>query len=96
MLVGVSLVQGSSGYPFFATFAYLCGKDTCDIVVDQTEIPYYEVSQHWKGIYAFSCMYTFFHTYIAYIMYCPISTFSPPPSPRFGFCRNIEQTRSAI
>jgi hypothetical protein len=45
MLVGVSLVQGASGYPFFApsTFAYLCGKDPCNIVVDQTEIPNYEV-----------------------------------------------------
>ena len=44
-LVGMSLVQGGSGYPFFApsTFAYLCGEDPCTITVNENEVPSKEV-----------------------------------------------------
>ena len=47
MLIGVSIVQGGSGYPFFApsTFSYLCGADLCLIVVGREEIPDPEVEK---------------------------------------------------
>ena len=47
MLIGVSIAQGGSGYPFFApsTFSYLCGKDVCSIIVGREEIADPEVEQ---------------------------------------------------
>ena len=43
----VYIVQGGSGYPFFApsTFSYLCGADVCSIVVGREEIPDPEVEK---------------------------------------------------
>lgn len=40
MLMGISIVQGGSGYPFFApsTFSYLCGNDLPSIAVGRNEI----------------------------------------------------------
>ena len=47
MLIGVSIVQGGSGYSFFApsTFSYLRGADLCSIVVGREEIPDPEVEK---------------------------------------------------
>lgn len=47
MLIGVSIVQGGSGFPFFApsTYSYLCGVDLCSIVVGRDEIPDPEVEK---------------------------------------------------
>jgi hypothetical protein len=44
---GVSIVQGGSGYPYFApsTFSYISGEDTCSIVATQDEIPDPEVEE---------------------------------------------------
>lgn len=41
MLMGVSLIHGGSGYPFFAPsiFSYLCGVDLSKILVTRGEIP---------------------------------------------------------
>jgi hypothetical protein len=41
VVVGVSLVQGGSGYPFFApaVYSYLCGQDISRIKVEIGEIP---------------------------------------------------------
>ena len=41
ILVGMSLVQGGSGYPFFApsVYNYIIGKDICTIHPDVAEIP---------------------------------------------------------
>ena len=40
MLMGISIVQGGSGYPFFgpSTFSYLCGNDLPSIAVGRNEI----------------------------------------------------------
>ncbi|CAI8002291.1 hypothetical protein GBAR_LOCUS3366 [Geodia barretti] len=45
MLIGISLVQGGSGFPFFApsTFSYLCGRDIRAVTVGQDEIPDIEI-----------------------------------------------------
>ncbi|CAI8034740.1 G2/M phase-specific E3 ubiquitin-protein ligase [Geodia barretti] len=47
VLMGVSLIQGGSGYPFFApsTFSYLSGTDVCSILVGCDEIPDIEVKK---------------------------------------------------
>ena len=48
MLIGVSIVQGGSGYISFLysfTFSYLCGADLCSIVVGREEIPDPEVEK---------------------------------------------------
>ena len=37
-LMGVSLIQGGSGYPQ-STFSYLCGKQSCSLLVGRNEIP---------------------------------------------------------
>lgn len=41
MLIGMSLIQGGSGYPFFApaVYDYICGQDVCNIVPTIDEIP---------------------------------------------------------
>ena len=41
ILVGMSLVQGGAGYPFFApsVYAYICGKDICCISPSVDEVP---------------------------------------------------------
>ena len=41
VIVGVSLVQGGSGYPFLApsVYSYLCGQDISRIKVEVGEIP---------------------------------------------------------
>ena len=41
ILVGMSLVQGGSGFPFFAPamYDYMCGKDVCSLVPTVDEIP---------------------------------------------------------
>ena len=46
MLIGMSLVQGGSGYPFFAPciFSYLCGTDLCSNVVGRNEISDWNLS----------------------------------------------------
>ena len=40
MLTGMSLIQGGSGYPFFApsVYDYICGQDVCSIVPTIDEI----------------------------------------------------------
>ena len=45
VLVGMSLVQGGSGYPFFApaVYDYLTGKDVCSISPGINEIPDFDV-----------------------------------------------------
>ena len=42
MLIGVSLVQGGSGVPFFApsTFQYICSGDICSLKVGRSEVPH--------------------------------------------------------
>ena len=47
MLMGISIVQGGSGYPFLApsTFSYLSGTDLCSIIVGRSEIPDPEVEK---------------------------------------------------
>ena len=44
---GISVVQGGSGYPYFApsTFSYISGVDTCSIVATRDEIPDPEVEE---------------------------------------------------
>ena len=41
MLIGMSLIQGGSGYPFFApaVYDYICGQEVCNIVPTIDEIP---------------------------------------------------------
>ena len=41
MLIGISLVQGGSGFPFFAPsiYDYISGVDLCSIVIQRDEIP---------------------------------------------------------
>ena len=41
ILMGMSLTQGGSGYPFFAPaiYQYVCGCDVCSIVPTVDEIP---------------------------------------------------------
>ena len=41
ILVGMSLIQGGSGFPFFAPsmYDYICGKDICDIKPTIEEVP---------------------------------------------------------
>ena len=45
--MGMSFLQGGSGYPFFApsVFQYLTGKDLQSITVSTTEIPNDEVEE---------------------------------------------------
>lgn len=45
MLIGVSIVQGGSGYPFFAPcfYSYLCGADISSIIIGRDEIPHGEI-----------------------------------------------------
>lgn len=40
-LVGMSLVQGGDGYPFFAPsiYEYIQGKDICEIIPGLDEVP---------------------------------------------------------
>ena len=47
MLMGVSIVQGGSGYPYFApsTFSYLSGVDTLSILATQEEIADPEIKE---------------------------------------------------
>ena len=60
MLIGISLVQGGSGFPFFApsTFSYLCGRDIRAVTVGQDEIPDIEIDivLDEVGRYYDSCM----------------------------------------
>ena len=46
VLVGMSIVQGGSGYPFFApsVYEYIAGKDVCSIYPDVEEIPDIDVN----------------------------------------------------
>lgn len=46
MLIGMSLVQGGSGFPFFApsVYEYICGKELCSITIGRDEIPCSEVN----------------------------------------------------
>ena len=39
--MGVSVVQGGSGHPYLAPslFSYICGVDTCSILINRDEIP---------------------------------------------------------
>lgn len=41
IVMGMSLMQGGSGYPYFAPciFDYLCGKDLAEIMVSREDIP---------------------------------------------------------
>lgn len=45
--MGVSIVQGGSGYPYFipSTFSYLCGTDIHSITVTPEEIPDADVQE---------------------------------------------------
>lgn len=45
--MGVSLIQGGSGYPLFApsTFSYMSGSDVCSTLVGREEIADPEVKQ---------------------------------------------------
>lgn len=47
MLMGVSIIQGGSGYRFFApsTFSYFCGTDVCSAMVGRDEIPDPEIER---------------------------------------------------
>ena len=47
ILMAVSLVQGGSGYPFFAPaiFEYLAGTDICAITPSLQDVPSAEVQQ---------------------------------------------------
>ena len=47
ILVGMSIVQGGSGYQFFApsVYEYICGKDICELSPSVDEIPDYDVRQ---------------------------------------------------
>ena len=47
MLIGVSLMQGGSGYPFFApsVYDYICGIDVCSITVGPDEIPNPDITE---------------------------------------------------
>ena len=42
MLMGVSLVQGGSGFPFFAPsmYQYICSGDVRSVVVGRCEVPH--------------------------------------------------------
>ena len=44
-LVGMSIIHGGSGYPFFAPslFQYLCGHDVCTITPSLEEAPDHEL-----------------------------------------------------
>ena len=47
MLIGVSVVQDGSGYPYFApsTFSYLCHMSTHSIIATPEDIPDAKVQQ---------------------------------------------------
>ena len=45
MLIGVSLLQGGSGVPFFepSTYKYICCGDVRSVVVGRSEMPYQSI-----------------------------------------------------
>ena len=45
MLMGVSLVQGGSGVPFFAPsiYQYICSGDVCSVVAKRVEVPHQHI-----------------------------------------------------
>ena len=45
MLMGVSLVQGGSGFPFFAPsqYQYICSGDVRSVVVGRSEVPHQQI-----------------------------------------------------
>ena len=51
--MGVSLVQGGSGFPFFApsTYSYVCCEDVCSVVVGRNEIPYPSIDGMLEKVY---------------------------------------------
>lgn len=69
MLMEVSLIQGGSGYPFFApsTFSYLSGTDVCSILVDRDEIADVEVKQALKEVIFISFTFTVITNFCLYI-----------------------------
>ena len=52
-LMSMSLVQGGSGFPFFAPpmFKYLCGVEMSSIEVSQQDVPNLEVLSLLKKVY---------------------------------------------
>ena len=58
MLMGMSLVQKGSGFPFFVpcVYAYLIGTDVCSITVGQDEIPDPEVKEVLQKVNLVECL----------------------------------------